>query len=54
MSSFRGKGDGEEPARALEKAVLEEIQERVKSQKPRASVRQREWPVFCFFQTLQD
>ena len=45
MSSLRGQGDVEKPARDREKAVLEEVQERVKSLKPRASVIRREWQV---------
>ena len=45
MSSLRGQVDVEKPARDREKAVLEEVQERVKSLKPRASVIRREWQV---------
>ena len=45
MSSLRGQVDVEKPARDGEKAVLEEVQERVKSLKPRASVIRREWQV---------
>ena len=35
----------EKPARDCKKAVLEEVQERVKSLKPRASAIRREWRV---------